>query len=325
MASRRLNVPRSGEDAPKALPGVVTPVRGSGRACDLAHVLEIVFDHSGLNLGYDAIMGLSGLAFHTPHDPFPPRLDPAEAVTAIETLSAAVEPGLQLHRGEQSPDAIMEIVSVSVDQGRPCAALGWGSVKERWSVICGYDRRRERLLGHCVLEEPRERYESWPPTLELLVTLPAAPRARGREAIDRAITTAGEKMQNEGQDAWERWTEALFALDDTPPIGHMLAVELVADARTAAAVFLDAVADHYEPIPAAWLHSAAERCRALVGLLEAGGGPLHPETFVLLEDQMARDSWVESLRLAARIDEAIAADLRLSLKAEYPPDEAEEL
>ncbi len=324
MASRRLNVPRSGEDAPKALPGIVAPVRGSGRACDLAHVLEIVFDYSGLRLGYDAIMGLSGLAFRTPHDPFASQLHPAEAVAAIETLSTAIEPGLQVHQGELSPDAIMEAVSVSVNQGRPCAALGWGSIKERWSVICGYDRGRERLLGHCVLEEPREQYESWPPTLELLVTLPAQPRPGGRRAIDRAIAAAGEQMQNEGQDAWERWTQALLALDDAPPAGHMSAVEFVADARTAAAAFLDAVADLHEPIPAAWLRNAAERCRALVGLLEAGG-PLNPETLALLEDQTARVSWIESLRLAARIDEAVAADLRLSLKAEYPPEEAEAL
>ncbi len=324
MVPRRLRVDGFDGSAPVAIPGVPAPVRGRGRANDLADVLEIALARTGLRLGYDLLMGLSGLAFRTPPDPFDARIGREDAIAALDGLGAALEPAPELRdaRGLGS-DAILNLVAAAVDDGLPCAALGWGSVKDRWSIICGYDRRRERLLGHCLLDEPREQYESWPPNPELLIMMPAAPRPRSAEALTAVVRAAASAWQVEGAGHWLAWQRAVRELGGAPPAGHVAAVELLADARAAAAGFLEALAERLEPIPAAWLRNAAERYRALVEALEAGAAPRGPETLMLLEAPEPRAAWADALARATAFDEAAARDLRLSLEATWLPEDAQ--
>ncbi len=324
MAPGRLRVDGFDGSAPVAIPGVPPPLRGRGRANDLASALEIAFAHTGLRLGYDLLMGLSGLAFSRPPGPFDAAVGAEVARAALTRLGVALEPAPELHDVQALDEgAVLELVAPAVDDGLPCAALGWGSVKDRWSLICGYDRVRKRLLGHCLLDEPREQYESWPPNPHLLITMRAAPRPRGAEAISQIIRTAAATWVTEVAPSWAAWQRALADLDGPPPAGHMAAVELLADARAAAAGFLEALAERVEAIPAAWMRRAAERYRTLVETLEAGGLPRSIEALALLEDPDVRRAWVNSVARAATIDEAAAADLRLSQEATWMPDDAE--
>jgi len=324
MAPRRLRVDGFDGSAPVAIPGVPAPLRGRGRANDLAAVLEIAIAHTGLRLGYDLLMGLSRLAFRTSPDPFAAALGREDAAGALAGLGAALAPAPELHEAPAlGPGGVLELVATAVDGALPCAALGWGSVKDRWSIICGYDRARERLLGHCLLDEPRAQYESWPPNPDLLITMPSAPRPRRAETLDGTIRAAAATWDARNAARWAAWQRALRDLDAAPPVGHIAAVELLADARTAAAGFLEALADRLEPIPAAWLRRAAERYRTLVEALETGGAPIDQETLALLEAPEAREAWADALARAAAIDQAAAADLRLSLEATWTPDDAE--
>lgn len=324
VALRKLVVPGKGDDAPRALPGVPPPLRGRGRACSLAQVLEICLGRAGLHLGYDAIMGLSGLAFAAPRAVGSATLAPEECA-AVETLADALDPPPRLHR--PTPREALALVRSAVDAGLPCAALGWGSEKDSWAVICGYDRARERLVGHCLLGNPREEYESWPAELTVLVTMTAAPRPTGAEAVMAALRQAAETWESAVGPAWERWIAGVRALPelsaqswaeavDAGVAAHLAVTELLADARTAAEGFLRASAEYQEPLPAAWLLRAAEGYARVVELLEAGACMIAEA----LGDAEQREAWADRLEAAARADRAAVSDLRRAWIAEFEPD-----
>lgn len=304
MAPRRLTVARDSDQGPRALTGVPAPLRGRGREFSLAQVLEICLERAGLPLDYDAIMGLSGLAF------CPPIATPDTTLgagrEAVETLSLALDPPLQVH--EPEPEEALQLVAEAVTAGLPCAALGWGSEKEAWAVICGYDRSRARILGHCLLDEPREQLESWPPELDLLVTMAGQPRFQGSEVLAGALERAANTWEGVAA-AWESWIELVHTGLDTSMPEHLTRVQMLADARATAALFLQAGAQHLEPIPAAWLLRAADGFERVVERIEN-----------LPEDAQ----WADHLEAVARIDEAAFTNLRLALTAEFEP-EAEEL
>ncbi|MEA3246923.1 MAG: hypothetical protein U9Q74_12275, partial [Gemmatimonadota bacterium] len=200
MPARRLQIDDPDGTGPRALRDVRPPLRNAGRAHSLAQVLEIVFEVTGLSLGYDAVMGLSGLAFRTPAWPETVALTPEETADAVGALSGALSVSLRLQAADDTaPDELLRVVAESVQAGRPVAMLGWGAVKESWSVIAGYDPSRGRLLGHCLLDGPREQYESWPPSAEMVVVVEAAPRPGGRESVRQAIEAGADRWQSDGR------------------------------------------------------------------------------------------------------------------------------
>ena len=324
MALRRLTVQGQEGNGPRALVGVPAPQRSQGRACSLAQVLEICLDRVGLRLGYDAIMGLSGLAFRAPR----PRDNDAlaaEECAAVEALADALSPPLRLYQPTASE--ALGLVTTAVDAGLPCAALGWGSEKDSWAVICGYDHARERLVGHCLLSYPRAEYESWPPDLAILVTMEGVPRPTGASAIGAALRRATEAWQGVVGPAWESWIAQVRALPeraaqswaeemDRPAAAQLAAAGLLTDARAAAEGFLRASADYQEPLPAAWLMRAAEGYGRVVELLEAGAG-VTPEA---LSKAGERDAWADRLEAAARADQAALSDLQRAWTADFEPE-----
>lgn len=323
MSARRLKVQGSGADAPRAIPGVPAPLRTAGRAYSLVQVLEIVLDTAGLRLGYEIVMGICGLAYRTPPWPEEPKPSPEESLSAVKALGSALSGGISVVGDEGAPpaEALMEQVQQALETGRPCAALGWGSVKEEWSVICGCDTGRGRLLGHCLLDQPREQYESWPPDLELLVTLPAAPEPSGRKAIERALRCGYERLFAEARPRYGAWAQKLREMDEPPSARHEQAVEMLADARSAAASFAEEVALHEEEVPAAWLTEAAGLWHQLVDLLEARGAPFTPEAMKRLDTPEGREAWVRTLERAAHLDDRAARAVKCSTTADYLPQE----
>lgn len=322
--ARRLSFSGYDGGKPVAIPDVPPPLRGDGRAHSLARCLEIALDRSGLSLGYDAIMGLCGLAFRTPPWPKSPAPTLYDATEAIQAISAALGGSLKI-LGHPTPGAgekLIEAVADSVEEGRPCIALGWGSAKDHWSVITGHDRAKGRLIGHCLLDAPRGRYESWPPTAQVLVVIADRPSPRGPDAVRDALQAGACRWAEEGRERYRGWTEKMRSLDEPPSGGHEQAVELLADARAAAASFAEQVAALEREIPAAWLARAAERWRQAVQLLEARGVPHSPEALAALEDAEGREDWADLLQAASDLEDEAAAAVRLSLSADYLPDEA---
>ncbi|MFW5867003.1 MAG: hypothetical protein ACOCX2_04255 [Armatimonadota bacterium] len=323
--AKRLSFDGYDGSKPVAIPGVPAPLHADGRAHSLARVLEIALAHLGLPLGYDAIMGLCGLAFRTPPWPDAPSLTAAESCEAVKALSDTLGGCMRILRADESPDRgeVVDAVAASVDTGRPCMAFGWGSDRDHWSVITGYDRGKERLIGHCLLDAPRRQYESWPPTLEVLVVMVDDPRPRGPQAVTDALLAGARRWSDEGAARYAVWVEAMRALEQPPGTAHEQAVELLADARAAAAGFAGQVAEREREIPAAWLSRAAEQWRELVRLLEARGVPHSLEALMAVETQNDREDWARMLEAAAEIEGKAVASVRLSATVDYLPSEAQ--
>ncbi|MFP4250310.1 MAG: hypothetical protein ACLFU7_11670 [Armatimonadota bacterium] len=323
--ARRLSFDGYDGSKPVALPDVNAPLHGDGRACSLARVLEIALAHVGRPLRYDAIMGLCGLAFRTPPWPDRPSLTVAESRDTVHALSGALGDCMRFLGGESKPaeGEVLDAVAASVDAGRPCMALGWGSDKDHWSIIAGYDRGKEHLIGHCLLEAPRQQYESWPPPVEMLVTITADPRPRGPEAVTEALQAGAKRWDDESAARYEAWMREMRALDDVPGVAHEQAVEFLADARAAAAGFAEQVAEREREVTAAWLMRAAEQWRELVRLLEARGMPHSLEALMALETPEGREDWARMLEAAARLEEAAATSVRRASTVDYLPSEAQ--
>ncbi|MGD9497533.1 MAG: hypothetical protein AB7Y46_14625, partial [Armatimonadota bacterium] len=162
--------------------------------------------------------------------------------------------------------------------------------------------------------------ESWPPTVELLVTLPDRPRPHAPDALPRAVRARGETWQRSGEARYAAWIAAIEASQGPVAVAQIAAVELLADARNAAAAFLSALAERCEAIPAAWLRSAAERYRGLVERLEAADVPRTAEVLALLDEPQVRREWAEVLRGLMEVEAAAAADLRMAFVAQHPPE-----
>ncbi|MFP4250656.1 MAG: hypothetical protein ACLFU7_13435 [Armatimonadota bacterium] len=322
--ARRLSFSGYDGSKPVALRGVPAPLRVGGRAHSLVQVLEIALAHLGLKPGYDAIMGLCGLAFRTPPWPETPAPTISESADALARLSGALGDCLSVISGERtaSSEQVLDMVAASVDDGRPCLAFGWGSDKDHWSIIAGYDRGKGRLLGHCVLDEPRRQYESWPPKLEALAVMTAEPDPQGPGAVIDALQAGGRRWADEGATRYDGWIEEMRLLKEPPGVAHEQAVELLADARAGAAGFAEQVASREAEIPAAWLTRAVEQWREVVRLLEARGVPHSPEALMALETEDGRGDWAALLEFAVSAEEKAAACVRLSATADYPPEEA---
>ena len=325
MMARRLKIGDSSGKAPRAIPGVPAPLSSAGRAHSLAQTLEIALDVMNLTLGYEAVMGLSGLAWRTPPWPKDPTLSCEEAVAAAESLGAALGGSIRLIRGDDGPSPMeaYALVQAAVDAGRPSVALGWGSVKDEWSIVCGYDPSKERLLGHCLLDEPREQYESWPPEFALLLTLTSTPRPSGRDAIDRSLRAASQRLSTEGASSLRECARELRESEEVPSFTHEVAIELLADARSSAAGFAEQVAHHSGEIAAAWLMQAANLWRSEVELIESRGAPHTPEALAWLETREGREAWAATIERAASLDERAAGAVKCSSTADYLPSEVD--
>jgi len=312
-------VPSGCSHSRRLLPGVPAPLRGQARAHSLAQALEIALNYAGVHLDYDAIMSLSGLAFRTPPWPEAPEPTREEWLAALERLATALGAELTVLGADAPMDATraLDAVAAAIDAGQPGVALGWGSVKEHWSVIAGYDEAKGALAGHCLLEEPREAYETWPATADLLVTGIAALRPRNEIApsLIAAAISSGRPLT---------WAQAVR--DSTQPLdaAHERALWLLADSRGAAAAFLERLAEVDDSIQGMWLAQAARHWHKLVDLLEARASSLFsPQADATLTGLADREDWAAHLDAVAHLDEMAFAALRRSSEAEFPPGEDE--
>ncbi len=319
MGSKRLEMAEPEDSGRKLLAGVPAPMRGQARSHWLIQALEIALAFVGAPLDYDTLMGLSGLAFRTPPWPGDPEPTLEECIEAVDALNRSLAGGVNIATDAQ-PEEWLELVAGEIDAGRPCVAIGWGSVPEDWSVIAGYDRTRESVAGHCRLEGARDGYEIWPATLEALVTVAADPRIAHEDAPRAAIRAANAIWEESGAARYEAWISEMLAADGEPELSHERAVQLLADSRSAAAGFVARVAARDDTVRGEWLAETAATLDELVELIEGRGGPpLSHEAVAALADEEGRERWAARLHRALKLEQKVAEGLRRAPSAEYPP------
>lgn len=321
MSTRRLSVPSTRDSGRRLLGAIPAPLQGQGRSCSLAHVLEIAYDYLGLRLSYNAIMALSGLAMRTPRWPGDPEPSREEWLAALGQLSQALGLQASVLGAEATPQEgeVMEYVVAAIDRGLPCVAFGWGSVKDHWSIITGYDRSQNALAGHCLLEEPRQGYELWPPELALLMAV--SPDLHLPEDPAQAVAAAAAVHDPTLCRAWaEAVRDPAQPLDATYP--H--ALHLLADARSAAAGFLQRLADSDDTLCGQWLAVATSHLYELVDLVEAATAAAAPLLSAGPDPVAAdREDLARRLEAIASLDELAFTALQQAPDAEFPPEEEE--
>ena len=323
MRSKRLEMAEPEDSGRKLLAGVPAPIRGQARSHGLIQALEIALAFVEAPMDYDTLMGLSTLAFRTPPWPGDPEPTLEECIEAVDALNSALAGGVNIAT-EARPEEWLELVAGEIDAGRPCVAIGWGSVPEDWSVIAGYDRTRESAVGHCRLEGARDAYEIWPATLEALVTVAASPRIADEDTPRAAIRAADAIWEKSGAARYRTWLSEMLAADEEPELSHERAVQLLADSRSAAAGFVARVAAGDDTVRGEWFAEAAANLDELVELIEGRGGPpFSHEAVAALTDRDGRERWAARLERALKLEHKIAKGLRRAPSAEYPPGDDE--
>jgi hypothetical protein len=323
MRSKRLEMNEPADSGRKLLPDVHAPVRGQARSHGLIQALEIALAFVEAPLDYDTLMGLSTLAFRTPPWPENPEPTLAECIQAVDALNNALTGGVTV-TSDALPEQWLDLVVAEIDAGRPCVAIGWGSVPEDWSVIAGYDRTRNAAAGHCRLEDARDAYEIWPAEFEALVTVAADARIAGDEALQAAIQSAHVIWEESGAARYQAWIGELLTAVEEPELSHERAVQLLDDSRSAAAVFVARVAAGDDTVRGEWLAAAAAYLNELVELIEGRGGPPYShEAIAALADEDGRGRWAARLGRAFELEQRIAGALRRAPLAEYPPGDDE--
>lgn len=329
--ARRLNLTRPPLGDSRLLPDVPRPDLFTAGSCTLARALMALCAHRERVVGYDAIMGLCGMAFSLPvTESFLPAdsesLRCSDVPAGLETL------GLDARLWTGSPDAppLADAARSAIDAGFAVPVLGWPEGESGWGIVSGYDLGRGVLCG-------------WPQRVELDSYLGAAPAGslavicRGTrvpspkpEAIERtlarvaanseALGLAYEKWCTSIDERWERDPEHPDSLDRV--LGHERLTEGLADSRAAAARFLRRAADVLGGVRAEWLLAVAETCDELSAAVEMRQPPL-------LSDKMPkalatgawRSRWREQIGHLWTLDLQIAANIGRALTSDLGPDE----
>ena len=319
---RRLGVSRLPTGESRILDGVPSPGGLTAGSCALARALVAMLAHLGRPIGYDALMGLSGIAFVTPlEDDFGRRASaPARCARIPEALSAVgLRGGIRVRTPAAAGDAggpagtgeSTQLVRSALEGGFAVPVLGWPRAQDDWGIITGYDCGRGVWCG-------------WPHGYHGDAYLGATPGGEAfvivqemgvpAEGAQAAVTALRRAVEGRAQvaEAYERrrgMLEEEWGDDPDAPehvaraMRHELATEALADARTAAAGFLRSCAGLLGPAGGEWALAAAELCDDLVARIEARRPPvLDGRAARALASERLRDRWREELGVIARLD-----------------------
>ena len=198
---------------------------GVGRDCTFMHCLELMLEAIGRKIGYDELMGISGMAFRLqfcvdPWDPGNP--DPAVGATCLDVLFPAIgfEYDFRVVRREELSDAqaLRDAIVKSVDRGVPVLAANI-IPPEDWGIITGYERNGwawKCRAYHGNAERVDRPARAWPTAVLMLTrTLPRpAPKPSHAKSIERAVQLFETRSYGTyalGRNAFEHWRQALEA------------------------------------------------------------------------------------------------------------------
>ncbi|MBN2560934.1 MAG: hypothetical protein JXQ75_08395 [Phycisphaerae bacterium] len=241
----------------------IGPIRGfaKGRDCTFMHCLELMLDATGRKIGYDELMGLSGLAFRTQFrvDGWDVgNADPVVGESCLDALFSAIgwEYEVRVVRRDElaEADALRRAIQQSIDRRRPVLAANI-IPPEDWGIITGYQRDRSWLCrsyngGAETMDRPAK---GWPTAVVLLTRSHLRPSAREAHnaSIHRAITLFQKQRSDSyavGDKAFDNWCQSLRSARHRRYIhpNFWTYISLI-DARGAVVRYLRSIADEFGP------------------------------------------------------------------------------
>jgi len=270
----------------------IGPIRGfaKGRDCTFMHCLELILEATGRKLGYDELMGVSGMAFRTQFrvdkwDVGNP--DPLVGDSCLETLFPAI--GWQYEVRIVSRDELAEVdalnraIRQSIDKGVPVLAANV-IPPEDWGIITGYRRDRVWLCRsyNAQAQQVDQPAAGWPTAVVLLTAkLPLPPQTQIHNAsIRRAVDTFDRRATGPyslGRKAFEEWCQSLRTARDRGYLHPNFWTHIgLIDARGAAVRYLRSIAKEFGA-KAIHLTTAADAYDEEVRLLLGGLEQVPPE------------------------------------------------
>jgi hypothetical protein len=329
---KRLSIAREASAGSLLLPDVPRPDKLQAGTCRLIRALWAMLIHAGVQTDYDALMGLTGIAFGSPagEDFVVPAGDALRCRHVAEALAAlgltaryvALEPG--------DPDAAAAAVEEGLSAGFAVPVLGWPEEGSDWGVITGADPARGVIFGWPA-RPSAEVYVGTAPRADAAVVITGQREPMGfegalRGALERALERE-ESMQQaygqwastlRGESADARWSENAEAL----VLRHEKLWDDLSDARTSAGVFLEAVEDDPGGIACEWLWEAAEHAGAVTVQLSMRSPAIGDivEVSEALQSAEWRDEWLALLHDIAKDDQAMFRCIRSALRGEDLPE-----
>ncbi len=265
----------------------VGPIRGfaKGRDCTFMHCLELILEATGRKIGYDELMGISGMAFRTQFrvdkwDVGNP--DPLVGDNCLDVLFPAIgwQYEVRIVRRDElaEADSLFRAIRQSIDHSVPVLAANV-IPPEDWGIITGY--RRDRLWLCRAYNPPAQQVDQpaagWPTAVVLLTSkLPLPPRRPIHAAsIRRAVDLFDKRAVGpyaEGRKSFDEWCQSLRTARDRSYLhpNFWTYVGLI-DARGAAVRYLRGIAKEFgsrEIHLTTAANSYDEEVRLLLGAME---------------------------------------------------------
>lgn len=245
----------------KRLEGI-GPIRGFAkqRDCTFMHCLELVLEAVGRNIGYDELMGISGLAFRlqvrVDHwDVGNP--DPVVGDSVLDTLFPAIgiEYELRVVRREElaEADALRKAISASIDKGLPVLAANV-IPPEDWGIITGYQRNGWAWTCRSYNGNAQKQDRTatgWPTAVLIIEHIKPrpAPKPEHAKSLRRAVELFDKPAFNSyamGRNAFDHWCQMLRSANSRQHV-HPNAWTYIGliDARQAATRYLRSIAAEF--------------------------------------------------------------------------------
>ncbi len=308
----------------------IGPLAGFAKDRDstFTHCLERVLEAKGRKVGYDELMGLSGLAFRLQFRAGRwdvGNTDPLVGENCVATMCSAVgvEFEVRVVRLDELTQAaaLRQAITQSINWRMPVLAANIIR-PEDWGIITGYSPGHKWLCrsyngGALRTDRPAN---GWPTAVVLLRKLKPRPDAKEQyvASLRRAIDFFERRRTGDyaqGTKAFEYWCDALLRVRDRGYI-HANAWTYIGlmDARAAAARYLRSIAPGFGA-RGEFMKQAADLYDREVRLLQANyrfvpSESKFPDT---LPPQSIRQSQVDALRKAMGLEAQAIAALRKAI------------
>ena len=308
----------------------IGPIRGfaKGRDSTFMHCLELVLEATGRPLGYDELMGVSGLAFRIQFcndrwDVGNP--DPLVGADCVASLFAAIgwEYETWVVRLDEIAEAnsLRQAINQSIDRGIPVLAANI-IPPEDWGLIVGYRPDRSWLCrsyngGAERVDQP---HKGWPTAVVILNKRLARPdpvKAHA-DSIRRAIELFDKKSTGSyslGAKAFDDWCQNLRTVRNEKYVhaNFWTYIGLI-DARAAAVRYLRSIAKEFGP-KEIHLNLAADQYdkevqRLLKGIGDVPSAQKYPDS---MPPKEMRDHQIDALRDAQMLEKNAIESLRKAL------------
>lgn len=309
----------------------IGPIRGFARGRDstFVHCLELILEATGRPIGYDELMGRSGLAFRTQFrvdrwDVGNP--DPLVGKNLLDPLFAVVgwEYQVQIVRRDEitRADALRQAIRRSIVRGVPVLAANI-IPPEDWGIITGYRQDGSWLCRSYNGEASRtdKPAAGWPTAVVFLTRQRAVPARRPTHAASirnaiKLFETRRSGLHALGDDAFDHWCQALRGAREREYIhpNFWTYIGLI-DARAAAVRYLRTVARGFGErslrvrMAADWYDKEVRLL--LSGLKNVASERQYADSLPPIE---MRDRQIDTLRQAQKLERSAIASLKKAVQ-----------